>query len=115
VTRQTLERHLQDDPGFAFELLAKVIRRARAATLGFRQIALNDVYGRLRPLLDGLGLPQSDGTRLIDPAPSHLEISQTLGCGREMISRLMKDLERGGYVQVGRRRILLLKGLPAKW
>ena len=80
-----------------------------------KQIALNDVYGRLKAMLESLAVAQPDGSRLIDPAPSHKELSQTLGCSREMISRVMKDLESGGYVQVGRRRVVLRRGLPAKW
>lgn len=115
VTRPTLEQHLADHPAFAFELLSKVIWRARIATQGLKQIALNDVYGRLKARLDALALQQADGTRLIDPAPSHLELSQQLGCSREMISRVMKDLEKGGYVEVGRRRVLLCRALPGKW
>lgn len=115
VTRPTLEAHLREDPAFAFELLAKVIRRARAATLGFKQIALNNVYGRLKALLEQVTVPQPDGSRVADPAPSHREISQQLGCTREMVSRVMKDLERGDYIEVGRRRIVLRKALPAKW
>ncbi|MBC7938794.1 MAG: Crp/Fnr family transcriptional regulator [Chitinophagaceae bacterium] len=115
VTRPTLQAHLQADPDFAFELLAKVIRRARVATLSLKQIALNDVYGRLKGLLDRIAVPAEDGSRVAEPAPSHLEMSQALGCSREMISRVMKDLERGGYVEVGRRRVLLRRSLPAKW
>ena len=115
VTRETLQRHLDDDPRFAFELLAKVIRLARLATLGMRQIALNDVYGRLKNLLERICVLQPAGTRVADPAPSHLEMSQQLGCSREMISRVMKDLVRGGYIEVGRRRVVILKPLPAKW
>jgi CRP/FNR family cyclic AMP-dependent transcriptional regulator len=115
VTRRTLELHLDEDPRFAFELLAKVIRRARAATLGLKQHALNDVYGRLKALLEELAAVQPDGRALIDPAPSHLEMSQQLGCSREMVSRVMKDLERGDLVEVGRRRVLIKKRLPAKW
>ncbi len=119
VTRQTLERHLQDDPAFAFDLLTKVIRIARASTLSTRQMALSDVYGRLRLLLDDLaadGAPtQPGGSRTIAPKPTHEAISQRLGCTREMVSRLLKDLERGGYVQVESRRLVLLRELPARW
>ena len=39
VTRQTIEQHIAEHPGFAFELLAKVIRRARMATLSLRAVA----------------------------------------------------------------------------
>jgi len=116
VTRPTLQAHLNADPDFAFELLSKVIRRARAATLGLKQIALNDVYGRLKALLESLAVPaDAQGRKAVDPAPSHLEMSQQLGCSREMVSRVMKDLERGEYVEVGRRRVVLLRELPAKW
>ncbi len=116
IARPVLQAHLNEDPGFAFELLAKVIRRARAATVGLKQIALNDVYGRLKALLESLAVPaDAQGRRCVDPAPSHLEMSQQLGCSREMISRVMKDLERGEYVEVGRRRVVLLRELPAKW
>ena len=115
VTRATLESHLRQEPAFAFELLAKTTRLARAATLGMRQIALNDVYGRLKALLESLSTPSAEGQRWVDPAPSHLEMSQLLGCSREMVSRVMKDLERGGYVEVGRRRVGLRRALPAKW
>ncbi|MBL8324925.1 MAG: Crp/Fnr family transcriptional regulator [Rubrivivax sp.] len=115
VTRRTLDAHLAADPQFAYELLAKVIRRARTATLSLRQIALNDVYGRLKALLEAQAVALPDGTRALEPAPSHLEMSRLIGCGREMVSRVMKDLERGGYVESGRRHVRLLKALPAKW
>jgi CRP/FNR family transcriptional regulator, cyclic AMP receptor protein len=115
VTRATLQQHLREDPDFAFELLATVIRRARAATTSLRQVALNSVYARLRPYLESLAVKQDDDTGLIDPAPSHLEISRRLGCDRAMISRVLKDLEKGGYVKVGRRRLVILKPLPLRW
>jgi CRP/FNR family cyclic AMP-dependent transcriptional regulator len=115
VTRRTLEQHLAEQPQFAFELLAKVIRRARKATVGLREIALNDVYGRLRALLEAQAVRAADGTAALEPAPSHLEISRQIGCSREMVSRVMKDLEQGGYVESGRRHIRLLKTLPSKW
>lgn len=115
VSRRTLERFLSERPAFAFELLAKVIRRARTATLGTRQLALNDVYGRLKGLLDGLATAHTDGTRRVGERLTHQEMANRLGCSREMVSRLMKDLERGGYVDVQEHHIVLLKNLPQKW
>jgi CRP/FNR family cyclic AMP-dependent transcriptional regulator len=32
-----------------------------------------------------------------------------------MVSRLLKDLETGGYIAVRDRHIVLLKRLPARW
>lgn len=115
LTRPTLERHLQEDPRFAFELMAKIIWRARAATMGLRQIALNDVYGRLKALLEELAEPQTDGSRVVPGRLTHLEIAQRLGCTREMVSRVMKSLQVGDYVRADAGQLRLLRPLPEKW
>ncbi len=115
VSRRTLERFIAERPEFAFELLAKVIRRARAATLNARQLALNDVYGRLKGLLAALAEQQPDGSLRVAERLTHLEMSHRLGCSREMVSRLMKDLERGGYISVQDNRYVLAKALPQRW
>jgi CRP/FNR family cyclic AMP-dependent transcriptional regulator len=115
VSRRTLERFIAERPEFAFELLAKVIRRVRAATLNARQLALNDVYGRLKLLLGTLALPQPDGTLRVADRLTHQEMANRLGCSREMVSRLLKDLERGGYVTVQDNRLVLTKALPQRW
>ncbi len=115
VTRQTLLQHIAEHPEFALELLAKVIRRARSATLNVKQLALNDVYGRLVLMLNELAVPQADGTRLIAERLTHREIANRLGCSREMVSRLMKDLEGGGYLVDEGVGHSLRKPLPARW
>lgn len=116
VGRRTLERFIAERPEFAFELLAKVIRRARVATLNARQLALNDVYGRLKALLLSLSDGDADGSaRRVAERLTHQEMANRLGCSREMVSRLMKDLERGGYLVVEDERFVLLKPLPQRW
>ncbi len=115
VTRSTVERFIAERPEFAFELLAKVIGRARAATLSARQMALNDVYGRLRLLLISLAEPAADGTLAIEQRMTHQEMSQHLGCSREMVSRLMKDLHRGGVVDRSLCPLRIARPLPARW
>jgi CRP/FNR family transcriptional regulator, cyclic AMP receptor protein len=32
-----------------------------------------------------------------------------------MAIRLLKDLEKGGYIEMGAKRLVLLKKLPARW
>ena len=92
-----------------------MIRRARAATLSARQLALNDVYGRLAALLDTLAAQQPDGGRRVAERLTHREMASRLGCSREMVSRLMKDLETGGFVAADETGIRLLRALPARW
>ncbi|NRF69245.1 Crp/Fnr family transcriptional regulator [Aquincola sp. S2] len=117
VTRRTLEAFIAERPAFAFELLSKVIRRARSATLSARQMALNDVYGRLKQLLESLAPTAGpDGRRVLLERLTHQEMANRLGCSREMVSRLVKDLERGGFVEpLGAGGMALARALPGKW
>jgi CRP/FNR family transcriptional regulator, cyclic AMP receptor protein len=114
LTRQTLREHIQAEPEFAFELIARVARRARVATQSARSMALLDVYGRVVQLFESLAVAQDDGTRLIAERLTHAEIASRVGCSREMVSRLMKDLEAGGYLTTAD-GLRLLRGLPARW
>ena len=115
VTRQTLREHIAANPEFALELIARVIRRARLATQSARNMALLDVYGRVVQLLGELAVAQPDGTRVVPERLTHAEIASRVGCSREMVSRLMKDLERGGYIAVGAGAMTLVRPLPAQW
>ncbi|WP_422010567.1 Crp/Fnr family transcriptional regulator [Roseateles sp.] len=110
VTRASLLTHISAHPEFAFELLTKVIRRARAATLSTKQLALNDVYGRLKNLVEE---STGDGRHL---ELTHQGMARRLGCSREMVSKLVKDLELGGYLRrVGAGEYQRMKSLPARW
>jgi CRP/FNR family cyclic AMP-dependent transcriptional regulator len=114
VTRVTLKDHIAKHPEFAFELLAKVIRRARRATERARDLALLDVYGRVRRLFDSLAV-EREGVRQIPEKLTHQEIADRVGSSREMISRLLKDLTEGGYISVAEKVITLRKPLPPAW
>jgi len=115
LTRQTLREHIKAEPEFAFELIERVIRRARLATQSARSMALLDVYGRVVQLLESLAVVQGDGSRTIAGRLTHVELAARVGCSREMVSRLFKDLERGGYLTVGREQVTLLRPLPRRW
>ncbi|MEY4748147.1 MAG: hypothetical protein RIQ60_361 [Pseudomonadota bacterium] len=115
VTRQTLLAHVARYPEFAIELLARVIRRVRMSTLAVRQMALNDVYGRLKSLIDGMVRPAEDGALATPGRLTHEDLSRRLGCSRGMVTRLLKDLEVGGYIAQQPTRLVQLKPLPPKW
>jgi CRP/FNR family cyclic AMP-dependent transcriptional regulator len=115
ITRHTLHEHIAAHPPFAFELIARVIGRARLATKSARDLALLDAYTRVARLLESLARAGQDGSRQIAERLTHADIAARVGCSREMVTRLMKDLERGGYVSTaadGSRRIA---HLPEHW
>ena len=116
VMRDVLLGYIGEQPGFALELMARLIRRARLATDNARSVALIDVYGRLARLLDQLAEPpNAQGQRLLRERLTHQQMASHLACSREMVSRLLKDLETGGYVGTRERRLVLLQTLPARW
>jgi CRP/FNR family cyclic AMP-dependent transcriptional regulator len=115
VTRAALLAYIAQRPEFSLQLLSKVIRRLRLATRDARNLAFIDVYGRLTRLLQELATPQADGTARINERITHQEIASRLGCSREMVSRILKDLESGGYIRVVDRRIVLVNKLPQRW
>ena len=116
ITREQLLGYIAEQPDFALEMMARLIRRARLATENARSMALIDVYGRLTHLLDQLAEPpDAQGRRVLRERMTHQQIAHHLACSREMVSRLLKDLETGGYVAVCERRLVLLKALPVRW
>ena len=115
VGRDALREHLTAEPEFALDLVTQVIRRARAATETARNMALLDVYGRLVATLESYqGAAGTDAPVILERV-THQDVASRIGASREMVSRLLKDLERGGYIELGVKCITLKKKLPARW
>jgi CRP/FNR family cyclic AMP-dependent transcriptional regulator len=115
VSRSAVQQHLAEEPSFAASLVWQVIRRARSATETARQMALLDVYGRVIHTLEGQQGAATAQAPVQLTQITHQQIASRVGASREMVSRLLKDLEKGGYVELGIKRITLKKKLPARW
>jgi CRP/FNR family transcriptional regulator, cyclic AMP receptor protein len=110
VSNAQLEAFMQEHPEFGTKMLHTVIRRARQSTDNARNIALLDVYSRLKRAIERL---TSEITVAIDI--THSELAADVGASREMVSKLLKDLEVGGYIKVQSRQLSRLKELPERW
>ena len=115
VRRSDILAFIAQVPEFSFEMLSRVIQRLRLATRDARNLAFIDVYGRLTRLLNELARPLLDGRRRIAERITHQEIASRVGCSREMVSRILKDLSQGGYLVVEDRHIVLTAKLPQRW
>ena len=115
LTRNAVREHLAHEPEFALDLVAQVIRRARSATEAARSMALLDVYGRVIATLENESGPAKPDAPVLLTQITHQSIASRVGASREMVSRLLKDLEKGGYIELGVKRITLKKKLPARW
>lgn len=115
VTRTTLQLHLQENPEFGLELLAKVIARARAATLTARQMVLNDVYGRIKLLLESRATGVATGGWCDAEPIKQGDIAARVGCHPSMVSKVLKELEAGGHIDTRGAALRLKLPLPARW
>lgn len=105
---------LRNNPDIAIELLKTVIKRMRNTTEQVSSLALLDVYGRLAKTLSDMAEIQPDGSMMTGHL-THQELSTRVGASREMVTRILNDLKRGGYIAVTKHRIELKKTLPMRW
>jgi CRP/FNR family transcriptional regulator, cyclic AMP receptor protein len=114
LAREDLLRCLQSHPGIALALIGELVGRVRRLTEQVKALALLDVYGRLTRLLEAAA-ESRDGERVIEPRPTHQELASRIGASREMVTRILGDLVRGGYVRLDGGRMILQEKFPRAW
>lgn len=115
LSRTAFEDCLLQNPDLAVQLLKGLAKRVRRLTESARTLALKDVFGRIVSLLKDLAV-ERDGALVIEERLTHQEIAKRIGASREMVSRIMKDLETGGYLETDAgRHLLIRRKLPSSW
>jgi CRP/FNR family transcriptional regulator, cyclic AMP receptor protein len=114
VTRSEVERALAVRPDLAFHVIQSLVQRVRTLTRTVGRLASADVYGRLVGLFDALAVNEQ-GQRVVPGPLTQARIAERLGASKAMVNRLLQDLMRGGYIEMSRERIVLLRKLPPKW
>ncbi len=114
VTRAEAERVLAQRPELAFQLIQRLVQRVRTLTRTVGRLASVDVYGRLVGLFDALAIDDK-GLRVVPGPLSQQRIAERVGASKAMVNKLLTDLAKGGYIEVSRERIVLLKKLPPRW
>ena len=56
-----------------------------------------------------------DGRLVVEQPYTQQELAQRVGCSREVVSRIFKDLVAGGYIRLDGRRIQIERPLPTRW
>jgi CRP/FNR family cyclic AMP-dependent transcriptional regulator len=112
--RSHLFECMRRNPNIAIELLKTVMKRMRNTTEQVSSLALLDVYGRIAKTLSTLAKTRPDGTVITGPL-THQELSSMVGASREMVTRILNDLKRGGYIATEHHCIEIKKPLPTRW
>jgi len=113
VPAERFRAFLAENPDFAFHFIAKLLHRIRELTHNVGGLALLDAYGRVSRLLME-SAREEGGRQVVAERMTQAEIASRVGCSREMVSRIFKDLVRGGYVSVEKERIVVLRRPPER-
>ena len=108
LTLSKLEFHkcLENNFSMAMLVMRGLVKRLRDADKKITSLALMDVYGRVARLL--LEQAESiDGQRTIAKKLAKKDIANMIGASREMVTRVMKDLEMRGMIEVLPESIIL--------
>ncbi|QDQ29341.1 Crp/Fnr family transcriptional regulator [Chitinimonas arctica] len=102
---------LHNHPGIQFKVLVSLVRRTRQLTEAVKNLALKDVYSRVRLLFEDLAI-EKEGQYFIEEPMTQQAIADRVGSSREMVARIMKELVFGGYVRIENRRLIILQKMP---
>jgi CRP/FNR family cyclic AMP-dependent transcriptional regulator len=106
MPKSTFRQIVASDSGLMLEIVKTVTNRLRFADQQILSLALLDVYGRVaRILLDHAEIV--DDLRVVRIGLTQVDISKMVGASREMVNKVMKDLEDRGYIEVGKDFIIL--------
>jgi CRP-like cAMP-binding protein len=86
-----------------------LVQRLRQADRKIESLALMDVYGRVARALLEFATPDKDGQPTIRERISRQDIAKMVGASREMVSRVMKDLEDRGFIETREDGSMLIK------
>lgn len=109
IAKSDFRRMMQENFDIAWRIMSNLAERLRTADRKIESLALMDVYGRVAKLL--LEFSEiHEGQRVIRRKLTKQDIAKMIGASREMVSRVMKDLETSGYIQVDDGLIILDEG-----
>ena len=96
--RPEFSRCLPENSSLSYAIMRGLVQRLRNSNRQIESLALLDVYGRVaRALID---MAEEDaGQRVIRGKVSRQDLAKHVGASREMVSRVMKDLEVRGLVE----------------
>jgi CRP/FNR family cyclic AMP-dependent transcriptional regulator len=106
ITKTDFKRSLAENFDLSLMVMRGLVKRLREADRKISSLALMDVYGRVARLLLEMA-DDIDGEKVIVRKLSKQDIAKMIGASREMVSRVMKDLQLGGYIEVRGRSIVL--------
>lgn len=112
VTKRDFKRCLAENFEMSMAVMRGLVKRLREADRKINSLALLDVYGRVARLLIDMS-EEVDGQKVVTKRLPKQDIAKMIGASREMVSRVMKDLQLGGFIEMRGSTILLRETILA--
>ena len=109
MTRADFTKCLQNNFDLTMNVILGLVKRLREADRKIGSLALMDVCGRVARLLMEMA-ETVDGQKVVTKLPKQ-QIAKMVGATREMVTRVMKEMETGGHIEVRAHQILLRDSL----
>lgn len=97
--RAEFARCLPENDSMAYAVMKGLVQRLRHADRKIESLALMDVYGRVARALLEFSVADVDGNAVIRDKVSRQDLAKMVGASREMVSRVMKDIEERGFIE----------------
>lgn len=97
--RTEFARCLTENASMSLVVMRGLVKRLRHADRKIESLALLDVYGRVAHALLDFAVPDAQGQLVIKEKISRQDLAKMVGASREMVSRVMKDLEERGFIE----------------
>ena len=107
--RAEFARCLTENASMSLVVMRGLVKRLRHADRKIESLALLDVYGRVAHALLDFAVPDAQGQLLIKDKISRQDLAKMVGASREMVSRVMKDLEERGIVETQENGSVIIK------
>ena len=107
--RAEFARCLTENASMSLVVMRGLVKRLRHADRKIESLALLDVYGRVAHALLDFAVADAQGQLLVKDKISRQDLAKMVGASREMVSRVMKDLEERGLIEALPNGATLLK------
>ncbi|MBO0941569.1 Crp/Fnr family transcriptional regulator [Acidovorax temperans] len=107
--RADFARCLAENASMSLVVMRGLVKRLRHADRKIESLALLDVYGRVAHALLEFAVQDAHGQWIIREKISRQDLAKMVGASREMVSRVMKDLEERAFIQTLPSGVTLLK------
>jgi len=106
IAKRDFKKCLMENNEMCMAVMRGLVKRLREADRKIGSLALLDVYGRVARLL--LDMAENvNGEKVVTKRLPKQDIAKMIGASREMVSRVMKDLQTGGYIEMRGSNIVL--------